>query len=93
MDDDAGRREVVRQALSAKGRGSQINPTGRFRRIEVEEEFEYFEHDAEALSERRRGRTEYFVDDAKSVVSENDSPDVPFRYSLNAYRGCLHGCS
>ena len=93
MDDEAGRREVVRQALSAKGRGSQINPTGRFRRIEVEEEFEYFEHDAEALSERRRGRTEYFVDDAKSVVSENDSPDVPFRYSLNAYRGCLHGCS
>jgi DNA repair photolyase len=27
------------------------------------------------------------------VVSENDSPDVSFRYSLNPYRGCLHGCS
>jgi DNA repair photolyase len=30
---------------------------------------------------------------AKSLVSENDSPDVPFRYSANAYRGCAHACS
>jgi DNA repair photolyase len=26
-------------------------------------------------------------------VTENDSPDVPFRYSVNPYRGCEHGCS
>lgn len=29
---------------------------------------------------------------AKSILSHNDSPDVPFRTSLNAYRGCEHGC-
>jgi DNA repair photolyase len=36
--------------------------------------------------------TEFITDRTKSVVSENDSPDVGFRYSLNPYRGCEHGC-
>lgn len=30
---------------------------------------------------------------AKSIVSENESPDVPFRYSVNPYRGCQHACA
>ena len=30
---------------------------------------------------------------AKSIVSANDSPDLPFRYSVNAYRGCQHACA
>lgn len=32
-------------------------------------------------------------EDAKSILSENDSPDLPFRWSLNPYRGCFHGCA
>lgn len=34
-----------------------------------------------------------FEDDTQNVISTNDSPDVPFRYSLNPYRGCAHGCA
>jgi DNA repair photolyase len=34
-----------------------------------------------------------FEEDAKSIVSENDSPDLPFRWTLNPYRGCFHGCA
>ncbi len=34
-----------------------------------------------------------FEEDAKSILSENDSPDLPFRWSLNPYRGCFHGCA
>ncbi len=30
---------------------------------------------------------------ARSIVSENDSPDIPFRYSVNPYRGCAHACA
>jgi DNA repair photolyase len=30
---------------------------------------------------------------SKSILSENDSPDLPFRYSLNPYRGCYHACA
>ena len=71
-----------------RGRGSNINPPNRFSRIR-------FEVDPDCLDDEDAGtlRTEYFNDDSKSVVSENDSPDVPFRFSLNPYRGCSHGCS
>jgi DNA repair photolyase len=30
---------------------------------------------------------------AKTILSENDSPDIKFRYSLNPYRGCFHACA
>jgi DNA repair photolyase len=36
--------------------------------------------------------TEVRFEDVKSVLSENDSPDIPFDRSLNPYRGCEHGC-
>jgi DNA repair photolyase len=38
-------------------------------------------------------RLQVFEDDTQSIISTNDSPDVPFRYSLNPYRGCAHGCA
>lgn len=34
-----------------------------------------------------------YEEDAKSILSENDSPDIGFRYSVNPYRGCLHACA
>lgn len=37
-------------------------------------------------------RVQVFEDDSKGILSENKSPDLPFRYSLNPYRGCTHGC-
>ncbi len=30
---------------------------------------------------------------AKSILSSNDSPDIPFRFSVNPYRGCAHACA
>lgn len=32
-------------------------------------------------------------DASRSIVSKNDSPDIGFRYSVNPYRGCAHGCA
>lgn len=34
-----------------------------------------------------------FVDHASSILSRNESPDLPFRWSCNPYRGCFHGCA
>ena len=30
---------------------------------------------------------------AKTILSRNDSPDVPFTWSVNPYRGCTHACA
>ena len=73
------------------GRGAQSNPTNRFSRIESgDDRTDADEYDE---SESSPVRTEYFADLSQSVISENDSPDVFFRYSVNPYRGCSHGCS
>lgn len=37
-------------------------------------------------------RLEVYEEEAKSILSENRSPDLGFRFSLNPYRGCFHGC-
>jgi DNA repair photolyase len=34
-----------------------------------------------------------YEEEARSVLSRNESPDIPFRWSLNPYRGCLHACA
>jgi DNA repair photolyase len=36
--------------------------------------------------------TKFYIDHTKSILAKNDSPDIPFTYSLNPYRGCEHGC-
>ena len=36
---------------------------------------------------------EIYEEQAKTILSENDSPDVGFRFSLNPYRGCFHACA
>src|SRR5262245_31252924 len=36
---------------------------------------------------------ELYEDDTQDVISENKSPDLSFRYSVNPYRGCAHGCA
>ena len=37
-------------------------------------------------------RTQFFRDASRSILARNDSPDIPFAYHLNPYRGCEHGC-
>lgn len=34
-----------------------------------------------------------YVDHSRAILSRNDSPDLPFRWSINPYRGCFHGCA
>jgi len=38
-------------------------------------------------------KLEIFEEDARSALSKNDSPDVPFKWGLNPYRGCIHACA
>ncbi|HET9484511.1 MAG TPA: PA0069 family radical SAM protein [Xanthomonadales bacterium] len=72
-----------------KGRGAASNPEGRFETRRGEwfddgwlREDEPAPHPATVVTEER----------ARSILSRNDSPDIPFEQSINPYRGCEHGC-
>lgn len=48
----------------------------------------------EWIGEPPRARIEIFEEtETRSIISRNDSPDVAFDYSINCYRGCIHGCT
>ena len=77
----------VRVHPPRKGRATSANPKNRFERIACDLEPE-FANDPEAPGPR----TQFFRDSSKTIVAENDSPDVGFDVSVNPYRGCEHGC-
>jgi DNA repair photolyase len=69
-----------------RGRGASDNPANRF-------EDDYLDYDLdEKTGQKPTQETKLIRDDTKEILSENDSPDIPFTYGLNPYRGCEHGC-
>jgi len=72
-----------------KGRGAVTNVQGRYE-VDVRETFDdgWLREEEEA----RVWRTHVTEETAKSILSRNQSPDIPFGVSLNPYRGCEHGC-
>ncbi len=74
-------------------RGSTVNPPNRFEHARQEADYEHgFAEEDQLPGERRKIETEFLPDRAETLIRENDSPDVHFRFSINAYRGCEHGC-
>ncbi|MBW7924305.1 MAG: PA0069 family radical SAM protein [Burkholderiaceae bacterium] len=80
------------------GRGAISNPQNRFELRELRREA--FDDgwgdgrgdDGGVASDEAALRTEVFEEQARSLITSNDSPDVPFGRSINPYRGCEHGC-
>jgi DNA repair photolyase len=77
--------------LDRHGRGAQVDPPNRFEAVHAEPDWEHLEEGDSP--DERPVKTQFLVDHSRSIVSENDSPDIPFRYSVNPYRGCEHGCA
>ena len=75
-----------------RGRGANSNPANRFETTHHELELDQVEDDADYLDGLSRPATEFLPDKSRTVIAENDSPDVGFEVSLNPYRGCEHGC-
>ncbi|MCC7248645.1 MAG: PA0069 family radical SAM protein, partial [Lysobacter sp.] len=86
-----------------KGRGAASYVPGRYEKTAIEAEDDGWgsvyattaadgdlgTDDAHAAPKLRTHVTE---ERARSIVSRNQSPDIPFSQSLNPYRGCEHGC-
>ena len=77
--------------LSAqKGRGAVSNLQGRYEvngRESFDDGWTHDEDDTPAPF-----KTQVTDEFAKTILSRNSSPDIPFNVSLNPYRGCEHGC-
>jgi DNA repair photolyase len=68
------------------GRGTRANPENRYEQIHIEADAE------ECPDAETHEPTVFYRDRSKSALAENDSPDIGFRFRLNPYRGCEHGC-
>lgn len=71
-----------------RGRAAGINPAGRFERISNH----VFDDGWQTLDELPPFKTEVTSEAARSIITRNESPDIPFDRSINPYRGCEHGC-
>ncbi|MDS9468072.1 PA0069 family radical SAM protein [Paracoccus sp. MBLB3053] len=71
-----------------RARGADTRPDARF------EPYHYRrEHDGWDLPlDQETLRTEIAIENARSIMTRNSSPDIPFDRSINPYRGCEHGC-
>ena len=69
------------------GRGTRSNPENRYQQLHLEP-LPREDADEPVAPEP----TVFYRDTSKRVLAENDSPDLGFRFSINPYRGCEHGC-
>ncbi|MBR9998959.1 MAG: PA0069 family radical SAM protein [Cyclobacteriaceae bacterium] len=70
-----------------KGRGAQRYLSNRF-----EKNFNTAEEAQQDPAEDNAPLTRTYVENPREILSRNDSPDIPFTYSINPYQGCEHGC-
>lgn len=91
VDREYSAEEIVlpRPLAPTKGRGAVSNLQGRYE-LKGRERFD----DGWAVEDSAAAPVKTVVTDeiAKSILSRNTSPDIPFNVSLNPYRGCEHGC-
>ena len=71
-----------------RSRGALSNPESRFHAAHSETVDDGWFPEASP----ERIETQVIADHARSIISRNQSPDVPFEQSINPYRGCEHGC-
>lgn len=78
----------LKRAEVERGRGAGIQPASRFDKAHRES----FDDGWDIEEETTSLKTQIFPDESKTIFSKNESPDLPFSVSINAYRGCEHGC-
>lgn len=70
------------------GRGVVSNSPNRFEQAHLEP----LDIDLPPEEDERPVPTRFYADASRTILARNDSPDIPFTFSLNPYRGCEHGC-
>jgi len=77
----------------ARGRGAQSSAVPeRFNLLARDDDLEWRDVQNVVDDPVEKLRTIVMEEHPKAIVTFNKSPDVPFDRSINAYRGCEHGC-
>ncbi|MFK7886077.1 MAG: PA0069 family radical SAM protein [Gammaproteobacteria bacterium] len=76
------------ESTVTKGRGATLNPVARFAQHEKEPVDDGWDNAANATPIE----TWLTPEAARTIITKNQSPDIPFDRSINPYRGCEHGC-
>ena len=79
---------MMKSTTQPKGRSASFNTPNRFERTHLEP----LEIDVPYGDDIPPTPTSFYNDTSKTILAKNDSPDLPFAYSINPYRGCEHGC-
>ncbi|MEC3911199.1 PA0069 family radical SAM protein [Sphingobium sp. CR2-8] len=76
-----------------KGRGATLNgDSRRFNLPQREADGDWLDAITDIDGAVARTRTQVTVEYPRTILTRNNSPDVGFDRSINAYRGCEHGC-
>ncbi len=84
--------DVTIPLSSIKGRGAASRIAHRFMAEDRRAYDDGWDTLALAQDERIIPQTQVTFEQARSILTHNDSPDIPFSQGLNPYRGCEHGC-
>ncbi|MDG2072376.1 MAG: PA0069 family radical SAM protein [Pseudomonadales bacterium] len=72
-----------------KGRGASSNPDSRF----ADRSITTFQDGWDSQDDQpNKLKTEVLKETSRTIISTNNSPDIPFQSSINPYKGCEHGC-
>lgn len=81
----------AKKSSAIKGRGTHSNPPLRFSAQHAESVDDgWWQDDIESSGES--DATEIIPVKSRTIISTNQSPDIPFERSINPYMGCEHGC-
>lgn len=88
-----------------RGRGAGFNPGNRHERVRLTLDGEHLDHDLAQRADEARERgvdapdlappsvaTTILDDSTRTIINPVESPDLGFRWTVNPYRGCEHGC-
>jgi DNA repair photolyase len=74
-------------------RGATLNhESGRFNLPTREADGDWLDTREDLDGALPRLRTTVTIETPRTIISRNQSPDIPFDRSINPYRGCEHGC-
>lgn len=78
-----------------RGRGASASPGNRFESVQLSVDGEFMETQRLEGEQPAALPTQVLPDHSRTVINRVDprkSPDIPFRWTINPYRGCEHGC-